>query len=136
MPVKSILPRLSRRALTQSAIGGALTLPLLTPLPTLATPQASALPTLRVANQSEPTSLDPYMRGYAQTLVTRQIYEPLVDIRMSLVEGSDTDVLVEDIPLLAESWERVDDLTWRFSIRQGVTFHNGEVLDAAAIKAS
>ena len=34
----------------------------------------------------------------------------------------------------AHSWENVDDLTWRFNLRPGITFHNGEPLDAAAVK--
>ncbi len=34
----------------------------------------------------------------------------------------------------AESWENVDDLTWRFNLRAGNTFHNGEPLDAEAVK--
>jgi len=29
------------------------------------------------------------------------------------------------LPALATSWERVDALTWRFHLRQGVKFHNG-----------
>ena len=36
-------------------------------------------------------------------------------------------------PLLAESWERLDDLRWSFTLREGVTFHNGEALTAAAV---
>jgi peptide/nickel transport system substrate-binding protein len=35
------------------------------------------------------------------------------------------DVAGELGPGLATSWERVDDLTWRFTLRQGVKFHNG-----------
>ncbi|MDQ4044415.1 MAG: ABC transporter substrate-binding protein [Chloroflexota bacterium] len=31
---------------------------------------------------------------------------------------------------LATSWEQVDDVTWRFQLREGVTFHNGEVFNA------
>lgn len=38
------------------------------------------------------------------------------------------------IPWLAESWENVDELTWKFTIREGVTFSNGKVCDAAAVK--
>ncbi|MFW5642124.1 MAG: ABC transporter substrate-binding protein [Roseicyclus sp.] len=33
-------------------------------------------------------------------------------------------------PLLATSWERVDDLTWEFTLREGVTFHDGSAFDA------
>ena len=39
-------------------------------------------------------------------------------------------------PWLASEWESVDASTWRFIIREGVTFHNGAKLDAAAVKAS
>lgn len=31
---------------------------------------------------------------------------------------------------LATSWEQVDDVTWRFQLREGVTFHNGEAFNA------
>jgi peptide/nickel transport system substrate-binding protein len=31
----------------------------------------------------------------------------------------------QPVPHLAESWEAIDDLTWEFRIRQGVTFHDG-----------
>lgn len=34
----------------------------------------------------------------------------------------------------AESWENVDETTWRFSLREGNTFQNGEPLDAEAVK--
>lgn len=37
-------------------------------------------------------------------------------------------------PGLAESWEEVDDTTWDFKIREGVTFHDGEELNAEVVK--
>ena len=46
------------------------------------------------------------------------IYDPLV--RRS------ADLTFE--PGLAESWELVDDVTWHFKLRQGVRFHNGNIL--------
>ena len=39
-------------------------------------------------------------------------------------------------PWLAESWERRDDLTWAFTVRSGVTFHDGSTLDAEAVAFS
>ena len=38
-------------------------------------------------------------------------------------------------PLLADSWSQPDPSTWVMHIRDGVTFHNGKSLDAAAAKA-
>lgn len=37
-------------------------------------------------------------------------------------------------PDLAESWSNVDDKTWSFKLREGVTFHNGEDLTADDVK--
>jgi peptide/nickel transport system substrate-binding protein len=39
-------------------------------------------------------------------------------------------------PWLASKVESVDDLTWRVTIRDGVTFSDGSAVDAAAVKAS
>lgn len=36
-------------------------------------------------------------------------------------------------PQLAESWEIVDDLTYVFTLRQGVSFHSGKLLDAGDV---
>ena len=36
-------------------------------------------------------------------------------------------------PWLADSWERVDDLTWLFNLRRGVQFSNGEPFTADAV---
>jgi len=52
------------------------------------------------------------------------IYEPLVfiDNNMNIKPG------------LAESWERVDDYTWRFYLKEDVKFHDGTTFDAEAVK--
>lgn len=51
------------------------------------------------------------------------LYDPLVSRSAGLEFG----------PGLAESWERVDDTTWRFKLREGVTFHNGNAFTAADV---
>ncbi|MFZ5917453.1 MAG: ABC transporter substrate-binding protein [Chloroflexota bacterium] len=39
-------------------------------------------------------------------------------------------------PHLAESWRLVNNFTWEFTLRQGITFHNGEPLDTQAVRFS
>jgi peptide/nickel transport system substrate-binding protein len=58
------------------------------------------------------------------------IYEPLIWINP---EGSAEPFS----PALAQSWEVSDDgLVWTFHLREGVKFHDGEALNAAAVKKS
>lgn len=38
------------------------------------------------------------------------------------------------IPVLATSWKQTDDNTWRFNLRRGVHFHNGDLFTAADVK--
>jgi peptide/nickel transport system substrate-binding protein len=42
----------------------------------------------------------------------------------------------EIIPLLATEWERIDDNTIQFQLRQGVTFHDGSPLNGEAVATS
>lgn len=39
-------------------------------------------------------------------------------------------------PALATSWEVMEDTRWRFNLRKGVKFHNGEPFNATAVKFS
>lgn len=83
--------------------------------------------TLRVAMPTDVTSLDPQKQGDIPSMsVAINIFDMLTtrDANNHLVPG------------LATSWEAVDAKTWRFTIRDGVTFHNGEACDAAAVAFS
>ncbi len=72
------------------------------------------------------TSLDPATEYDGWTTCRAGITETLVTV----------DQNYEIQPLLAESWEQKDDVTWVMHIREGVTFHDGTPVDGAAVKAS
>ncbi len=76
----------------------------------------------------EPVCLDPHNYGdMPQTYVARQFLDSLVS------ERPDGTV----VPWLADSWTvSPDGLTYTFKIKQGVKFHDGETLDAPAVKAN
>jgi peptide/nickel transport system substrate-binding protein len=77
--------------------------------------------TFEYAFQGELRGLDPYSLNETFTLGTLgNVYEGLT--------RRDADLNI--IPGLAESWEVVDDTTWRFHLREGVTFHNGNPFTA------
>jgi peptide/nickel transport system substrate-binding protein len=62
---------------------------------------------------------------FESLMVCAQIFEPLVAF-----EPGTTEV----IPWLAERWQVSDDLlTWTFTLRQGIQFHDGTELDAEAV---
>jgi peptide/nickel transport system substrate-binding protein len=76
----------------------------------------------------EPTCLDPHNLGdMPQTYVARQYLDSLVS------EKRDGTV----VPWLADSWTiSPDGLVYTFKIKQGVKFHDGTPLDAAAVKVN
>jgi len=77
--------------------------------------------TFRWAFQGDFQSLEPYILNETHTLgVLSNVFEGLV--RRS------KDLSIE--PALAESWEVLNDTTWRFHLRRGVTFHNGSPFTA------
>lgn len=73
-------------------------------------------------------SLDPYSYGDSFTInVLNHVYEGLVRYNK--------DLKIE--PALATSWEILEDkVTWRFKLREGVTFHNGNPFTADDVVAS
>lgn len=117
-----------------SACGGAS--PGSTPAPSSAgRGTVRALPSeMVIANELEPADLGPYPAGYPTWLVTAQIYETLAQPR--LIIGASGAVEVSFAPRLATAWQRIEPARWRFTLRPGVTFHNGEPFDAAAAKFS
>jgi peptide/nickel transport system substrate-binding protein len=69
----------------------------------------------------EVETLDPYATGKGTVqLVSRNVLENLV-VR---------DAVGTVRPALATAWRTVDDTTIEFTLRQGVTFHNGQPFDA------
>jgi peptide/nickel transport system substrate-binding protein len=77
--------------------------------------------TLRYANQGELKSLDPYGLNESTTHAhLGQIYEGLT--------ARDKDLKI--IPALAESWETPEPTRWRFHLRKGVKFQNGDPFTA------
>ena len=71
----------------------------------------------RWANDGDANSMDPYTRSETFLLTfTQNFYDPLV--------RRDRDLKLE--PALAESWEATDATTWRFHLRRGVKFQEGQ----------
>ena len=96
--------------------------PTATPSPSPKTPLGG---TLRVALSSEIGSLDPAVAG-SNPLVTAQIFEGLVARGTNGVQ-----------PALATKWlVDADGRTWTFTMRDGVTFHDGTPFDATAATTS
>ena len=82
---------------------------------------------LVIANLSDAVSLDPHgSNDVPSAKVAYNVYESLLYF----------DQNSELQPLLATDWEAVDDLTWEFSLREGVQFHDGTDFTAEAVKAS
>jgi len=83
--------------------------------------------TLVVVQEAEPVGLD-IMQSSIQT--TMSVGYNLHDTILKPQE----DATVK--PGLVEKWEKLNDLTWKFTLVKGATFHNGEPIDAAAVKFS
>jgi peptide/nickel transport system substrate-binding protein len=114
----------SRRALLAL---GLLALGATAALPAIDDAHAAASGQITVAVGAEPATLLPRNGcSYEANFVTDNIYERLTRRQPDgTVKG-----------WLAESFQQVDDLTWRFKLRQGITFSNGEPFNADAVVAT
>jgi peptide/nickel transport system substrate-binding protein len=77
--------------------------------------------TVRIASAFDPQTMDPHAVALLyHSRVVNQVYESLVN--------RDEQFRLE--PALATAWNAVDARTWRFTLRQGVVFHDGTPLGA------
>ncbi len=84
---------------------------------------------ITIVLSEEPDIVDPCeaSRSNVGRVVKQNINETLTEINPK--DGSIT-------PRLATEWEQTDPLTWRFKLREGVKFHDGEPFNAEAVKFS
>lgn len=86
-------------------------------------PQAGGV--LKAAYEAEWTGLDPHL---ASTVSSFFVIDNVAESLLYL----DNDIVVT--PGLATAWEQSEDgLTWTFTLREGVMFHNGEELTAEIV---
>ena len=81
---------------------------------------ASTRDTISIAVDGDVGNMSVFGSGATYSYVSNQIYEGLYAV------GYDN----EYVPRLAESWDKVDSTHYIFKIRQGVKFHDGNVLTA------
>ena len=82
---------------------------------------------LVISEASDIVSLDPHGNNdVPSSNVRNNIYESLTYL--------DGDMEVQ--PRLATDWEEIDDTTWEFTLKEGVTFHDGTEFNAEVVKAN
>ena len=85
-------------------------------------PAAPPPKVITLALQGEPTTLDPqYPDDGNMRAVTENVFEGLLKLNGKTLQAD---------PSLALSYERQGEKTWRFKLRSGVKFHNGQPLTA------
>ena len=95
-----------------------------------ATPAPAMPVVLKIASSANITTWDPVASFSTEAAYLANIYEQLLRI-------NPPGAAQKYAPLLAESWEVSDDgLSYTFHLRSGVKFHDGEPLNAEAVKKS
>ncbi len=93
----------------------------------LAMPGLAGAKTLKWSSQGDIATMDPYAHTESFTSnLQHHIYDPLVR------RGRDLQIQ----PALATAWRIVEPNRWRFTLRQGVRFHNGNAFTADDVVAS
>lgn len=90
-----------------------------TATPTLTAEEEQLKDNLRIALPTDPTAGVWSVYGGVMPYYTN-ILEPLIWVSNQM----------ELVPWLATDWKSTSDTTWEFTIRDGVTFHNGDTLTA------
>ena len=100
--------------------------PAATPTPIAA---VSAKDTIILVTQEEPTSLGTFSDGCSGN-VPSMICEEIATDPFTWIDSTNFEV----VPLSGvESWSQIDPQRWRFNLRDGVEFHNGEPWNADAV---
>ncbi len=76
---------------------------------------------LTIGIASEATAVDPHFHNLTpNNMISAHVYDALIgqDEKQRLIPG------------LATSWKPIDDTTWEFKLREGVTFHDGSPFTA------
>ncbi len=82
---------------------------------------------LMIGLRAGPDSIDPHWSTLgSQAEALRHVFDTVVDV----------DEKLQLKPGLALSWEAIDDTTWEFKLREGVTFHDGSPFTADDVKFS
>jgi len=77
-----------------------------------------------IGDGGDPSTLDPQ---YADDGFERNVNDNIYEMLLHRDAGGSID------PGLATDYEQLDDTTWRFTLREGVSFHNGEPFNADAV---
>ena len=89
--------------------------------------QEALAPTLTIDLTSEPATLDP---AVTYEIDGWSVVHSIYDAPVQLGPGGTLEMVA------AESLEQVDPLTWELKLKPGITFHNGEPLDASSVTFS